>query len=141
MDRLISRDGFIREAKQLCSLVLFAGLLLVTHTAKSEEMASRLVNPNTQWQPSYHFNMNVADDLLKDVLPGEAGLDSAPHLLLFAETKKEEDWSINIQKQNTSGSGCSSLSSLLCIDSKEERTELSPQRDSLWVVLRKAFHF
>jgi hypothetical protein len=30
---------------------------------------------------------------------------------------------------------------LLCFESKQERLEIKPRRDSVWVVLRKAFPF
>jgi len=150
MSGLIFGSNIIHEAMHVGLWFLFIGLAVTAHTAQSEEgsfsfkkdiSTFSLVNPDTQWQPSYRINTNVALNRSKDASPIGAGASSTPRLLLVAEPKKEDDWSINIQKQIPSSNNCSPLSSLLCFDSKEERPDIKPLRDSFWVVWRKALHF
>jgi hypothetical protein len=150
MSSLISSSNLIQEAMQVGLWFVFVSLAVAAHTAQSEEgsfalkkdiLSIKPVSSDTHWQPSYRLNTNVALDRSKDAAPTGVGFSSTPRLLLVAEPKKEDDWSINIQKQIPSNNDCSPMSSLLCLDSKEERPDIKPQRDSFWFVLRKAFHF
>jgi hypothetical protein len=150
MSSLISTSNLIQEAMQVGLWFVFVSLAVAAHTAQSEEgsfalkkdiLSIKPVSSDTHWQPSYWLNMNVALNRSKDAAPTGVGFSSTPRLLLVAEPKKEDGWSINIQKQILSNSDCSPLSSHLCLDSKEERPDIKPQRDSFWFVLRKAFHF
>jgi hypothetical protein len=150
MSSLISSSNLIQEAMQIDLWFVFVGLAVAAHTAQSEEgsfaikeetLLIKPVSSDTHWLPSYQLNTNVALNRSKDAVPTGAGFSSTPRLLLVAEPKKEDGWSINIQKQIPSNSDCSPLLSHPCFDSKEERPDIKPQRESFWFVLRKAFHF
>jgi hypothetical protein len=129
---------------------VFVGLAVSAHTAQSEEgsfalkkdiLSIKPVSSDTHWLPSYRLNTSVALNRSKDAAPTGAGFSSTPRLHLVAEPKKEDGWSINIQKQIPSNSDCSALSSHPCFDSNEERPDIKPHRESFWFVLRKVFHF
>lgn len=143
MSSLIPGSYFIQDVMQICAWIAFFGLAVAAHTAQSEEgsfaiekdtSTTKPASSDTHWQPSYRLGTDAA--------PSRDGVSSAPRLFLFAEPKKEDGWSINIQKQTPSSStDCSPLSSLPCLESKDERSDIKPQQDSFWFVLRKAFHF
>jgi hypothetical protein len=150
MSSLIPGSCFMQEAMHICFGVIFVVLAFAAHTAQSKEglfapktdlLTIKLVNTDIKWQPSYRLNTNVALNPSEDSIPSRLGFSFTPRMFLIAEPKKEADWSINIRKQIPSGSDCSTLSSLICFDSKEERPEIKPQRDSFWVVWRKALPF
>ena len=151
MSSLIPGSYFIQDVMQICAWIAFFGLAVAAHTAQSEEgsfaiekdtSTTKPANSDTHWQPAYRLDTNVALKRPKDAVPSGDGFSSAPRLFLFAEPKKEDGWSINIQKQTPSSStDCSPLSSLLCLESKDERPDIKHQQDSFWFVLRKAFHF
>ena len=150
MSSLIPNSCFTQEVMHVCLGVVFVGLAIAAHTAQSEEgsfahnpdiLTTKLVSSDTDWQPSYRLNTNVALNRSEDSAPTGLGFSGTPRLFLVTEPKKEADWSINVQKQIPSGSNCSPLSPILCFDSKEERPEIKPRRDSFWVVWRKALPF
>ena len=148
MFSLTSTSNLKQEAMKVCLWFVFVSLAVAAHTAQSEEGSFalkkdtiKLVSSDSSWQPSYQLNTSVALNRSKDATPTGVKFSSTPRLLLVAEPKKEDDWSINIQKQIPSNNDCSTLSSLLCIDSKQERADIKTQRNSFWFVLRKAFHF
>jgi len=150
MSSLISGSNLIHEAMHVGLWFVFFGLAVAAHTAQSEEgslavkkdiSSIKRVSSDTHWQPSYWLNTNVALNRSKNVAPTGVGFSSTPRLFLVAEPKKEDDWSINIQKQIPSNSDCSPSSSHLCFDSKEEQPDIKPQRESFWLVWRKKFHF
>jgi hypothetical protein len=151
MPTLIPSSYFVHDAMQICLWFVFLGLAVATHTAQSDEgefamekntATNQFAGPDTNWQPSYRLNTaNVMLNRSKDAAPSGTGFSSTPRLSLLAEPKKEDDWSVNIQKQIPTSSNCSSLSSLMCLDSKDEGPDNKPQQDSFWFVLRKAFHF
>lgn len=150
MSSLISSSNLVQETMQVGLWFVFVSLAVAAHTAQSEEgsfvlkrdiLLIKPVSSNTYWLPSYQLNTTVALNRSKDAEPTGAGFSSTPRLLLVTEPKKEDGWSINIQKKIPSSSDCSALSSHLCLDSKEERPDIKPQRESFWFVLRKAFHF
>jgi hypothetical protein len=142
---------FIQEAMQVCVWFVFVVLAIAAHTAQSEEAAfpptkniltTKPVNPDIDWQPSYRLNTHVVLKSSEQTVPTGLGFSRTPQTFLAAEPKKEDEWSLNIQKQMPSGKDCSTSASLLCFDSKEERpADIKPLRDSFWVVWRKAFHF
>jgi hypothetical protein len=149
MSSLIHGSYFIQMAMHVCLGFVFVGLAVTANSAKSEEssFASKpdiskiqIVKPEADWMPSYRLNTNIALNHLDNPVPAGLGF-STPSLFRLAESRKEADWSINIQKQIHYGSNCSPLSSLLCFDSKEERPDIKPLRDSLWIVWRKVFPF
>lgn len=150
MSSLIPDSYFIHDALQICVWFVFFGLAVAAHTAQPEEgsfaikketLTTKLISPDTYLQPSYRLNTNVALNRAKDAVPIGAGFSITPRLPIFTEPKKEDDWSINIQKQISSSSDCSALSSPQCLDSKDEGPYIKHQQDSFWFVLRKAFHF
>jgi hypothetical protein len=151
MSSLIPGSCFIQEAMHLCFGFVFVGLALAAHTAHSEEgsfapnpdiLTIQLVRSDADWLLPYRLNTNVALTRSGDSAPAGSGFSNTPRLFLVAEPKKEAVWSTNARRQITSDSGCSSLSPLLlCFESKQERLEIKPRRDSVWVVLRKAFPF
>lgn len=151
MSTLIPGSYFVQDAMQICVWLVFLGLAVAAHTAQSEEgefaiekdtVTNQFASPETHWQPSYRLNTaNVTLNRSKDAVPSGTGFSSTPRLSLLAEPKKEDDWSVNIQKQIPTSSNCTSLSSLMCLDSKDEGPDNKPKQDSFWFVLRKAFHF
>lgn len=150
MSSLIFSSNLMHETMQIGLWFVFVSLAVAAHTAQSKEGSFALkeqillikpVSSDTHWLPSYQLNTNVALNRSKDATPTGVGFSSTPRLLLVAEPKKEDGWSINVQKQIPSNSDCSPLSSHPCFDSKEERPDIKPHRDSFWFVLRKAFHF
>ena len=150
MSSLIPGSYFIHDALQVCVWFAFFGLVVAAHTAQCEEnslainketLTAKPGSPSIYRQPSYRLDKDIALNHPRDALSTGTGFSSTPQLLNFAEPKKEDSWSINIQKETPSSGDCSSSSSLLCQDSKDERPDIKPQRDSFWLVLRKAFHF
>jgi hypothetical protein len=150
MSSLIHGSYFIQEAMHVCLGFVFVGLAVAANTAQSEESSftskpdiSKIQLPSSEadWLPSYRLATNIVFSRLENPVPTQLGFNSTPRLFLVPETKKEDDWSINIQKQIPYSSNCSPLSSLLCFDSKEERPDIKPLRDSLWIVWRKVFPF
>jgi hypothetical protein len=151
MSSLIPGPYFLHDALQICVWFAFFGLAVAAHTAHCEEgslvinkqaMTAKPANRAIYWQPSYRLDKDIALDRSRGALSTGTGFSNAPPLLNFTEPKKVDDWSINIEKQTpSSGGDCSPSTSLLCQDSKEERPDIKPQRDSFWLVFRKAFHF
>lgn len=150
MSSLIHGSYFIQMAMHVCLGFVFVGLAVAANSAKSEESSFaskpdiskiRLISSETDWPPSYWLDTNAAPSRLENPVTPSLGFNSTPRMFLVTEPKKEGDWSINIQKQIPYGNNCSPLSSLLCFDSKEERPDIKPLRDSLWVVWRKVFPF
>lgn len=150
MSRLISRSRFIQEAMRAGLRLLLVSLAVAAHTAQSEEgsfalrkdiVSIKSVSSDPYRLPSYRLNANVGPNRSKDAAPTGAGFSSAPRLLLVAEPQKEDDWSINIQKQIPTSSDCSHLSSHPCFDPNDEGPDNKPRHDSFWLVLRKTFHF
>jgi len=150
MSRLISGSNLVQEVMQAGLWFVFVSLSVAANTAQSEEgsfalkkeiLSIKSASSDTHWPPSYRLNMNVGLDRSKDAASTGAGFSSTPRFLLVAEPKKEDDWSINIQKQIPSSNDCSTLSSHPCFDSKNEGPDNKPRLDSFWLVLRKTFHF
>lgn len=150
MSRLISSSNLIQEVMQAGLWFVFVSLAVAAHTAQSEEgsfvlkkeiLSIKSASSDTHWLPSYRLNTNVGLNRSKDAAPTGVGFSSTPRLLVVAEPKKEDDWSINIQKQIPSNNDCSPLSSHPCFDSKDEGSDNKPQLNSFWLVLRKTFHF
>lgn len=150
MSRLISGSKLIHEVMQAGLWFVLVSLAVAAHTAQAEEgsfalrkdiVSIKSVGSEAHWLPSYRLNANVGLNRSKDAAPTGAGFSSAPRLLLVAEPKKEDDWSLNIQKQIPSGNDCSHLSSHPCFDSNDEGPDNKPRHDSFWLVLRKTFHF
>lgn len=150
MSSLIPGSYFIHDALQICVCFAFFGLVVAAHTAQcgedslrfnKETLTAKPASPGIYWQPSYRLDKDIAFNRPKNSLSTGAGFSNTPQLLNFTEPKNEDNWSINIQKQTPSSGECSPSSSLLCQNSKDERPDTKPQRDSFWLVLRKAFHF
>jgi hypothetical protein len=150
MSSLIPGSCLIHDALQICAWFAFFGLAVAAHTAQCEEnslafnketLTAKPGSPSIYRQPSYRLDKDIAFNRPKNSLSTGTEFSNTHQLLNFTEPKKEDDWSINIQKQTPSSGNCSPSSSLLCQDSKEEQPDIKPLRDSFWLVLRKAFHF
>jgi hypothetical protein len=150
MSSLTHSSDLIQVAQQICFWFAVLGLAVSAHTAQSEEVSFaieknnstiKLVSSDTYWKPSYQINPNITPNRSKDLLPSVTKSSNSFKLLRYADTNKEDDWSLNIQMQGPTSGNCSPSSSLACLDSKDERPDIKPQHESYWLVLRKAFHF
>lgn len=149
MSRLISSSNLIQVVLQLGLWFAFISLGVTANTAQSKEgsftlkkhkLSTKFISSGTHGLPSYRLNTHAVLNSSKDAIPTGVALSSAPRSLPVPEPKND-DWSINIQKQLPSNNDCSHLSSLLCFDSKDEGPYNKLQHDSYWLVLRKTFHF
>jgi hypothetical protein len=150
MTSLIPNPHFIQDATHICMWFLLIGFAIATHTAQAEEgkfatekntLTNRVMSSDIRRPLPYQSNTNIALNGQNNALLAGAGSGGTPRLSFFNEPEEEDSWSVNIQKQAPSSSKCSP-SSLTCFDSNDDRTsEIKPQQDSFWFVLRKAFHF
>jgi hypothetical protein len=150
MTSLIFNSNLTQSRVRTGIWILFVSLAVASPAAQSAEGSFALkketpsiksVNSYPRWQPYYRLNTNLALNRSKDTASTGAGFSNSPRLFLNAEPKAEDNWSINIQKQNPSSNDCLKLPTSLCLGSTEEQPEIKTQRDSFWLVLRKAFHF
>lgn len=135
----------------ICLGFVFVGLAVAAHAAQSEEgsfapnldiLTTQLVRSDADWLLPYRLNTNVALTRSEDSAPAGSGFSNTPRSFLVTKPKEEAIWLTNARRQITSDSDCSSLSPLqLCFESKEERLEIKPRPDSVWVVWRKAFPY
>jgi hypothetical protein len=149
MSRLIFSTDLMHGAMQVGLWFVVFSLAVTAHTAQSKEgsfalkkrmLSTKFLSSGTHGLPSYLINTHAVLNSPKDAVPTGVGFGSTPRLLPVAEPKND-DWSINIQKQLPSNNDCSHLSSLLCFNSKDEGPYNKLQHDSYWLVLRKTFHF
>jgi len=150
MSSLTHSSDIVQFAQHICAWIVILGLAFSAQTAQSEEgsftvkkniSAPKIVSLETYWQPSYQLSQNVAPNHSIATPPTDAEFSNSPRLLHFSEPQQKDDWSINIQKQTPSSGDCAPLSSLLCLDSKDEQPDINAQQESFWFVFRKAFHF
>lgn len=144
MSGLIS--GFIQTTLlRMCFGLVFVGLAVAAHTAWSEEssfapdldiLTIQPVRANGDLLP-YRFNASITLARLADVAGSELG--NTPRLHIVAAPQKEIIWSTNSRWQVTPDSDRVSLSPVLRFESKGERVEIKPRRNSIWVGWRKAF--
>ena len=148
MSRLISSSNLIQETMQVALWFVFFSLVVTANTAQSKEgsfarkkhISTKHVSSGTHWLPSYRLNTHAVLNSATYAVPTGVAFSSAPRMLPVAEPKND-DWSINIQKQFPTNNDCSHLTSLPCFDSKDEGLYNKLQHDSYWLVLRKTFHF
>lgn len=150
MSSLTHGSDLTQVAQQICIWIAVLGLAVSANTAQSEEgsfavekniSTTKLVSSDTYWKLPYQINPTIAPNHSRDSTPSVAKSSNSFKLIQYADSKKEDDWSINIQMQGPTNGNCSPSSSLACLDSKDERPDIKPQHDSYWLVLRKAFHF
>ncbi|HTN93329.1 MAG TPA: hypothetical protein VMJ33_01985 [Gallionella sp.] len=151
MSNLIPGSYNIQDTMQICVWIFFIILAVMAQTAHSEEgaiangkfaLTPKLINPGINQQSPYRFNTNLAFNHPNEAVNSEPAFNRSPRSLNFTEPNKEDDWSINIQKQAPSSSDCSATSTLPCFDSKDDQLkDAKPQQESYWLVLRKVFHF
>jgi hypothetical protein len=150
MSSLTHGSDLLQVAQQFCFWFVVVGLAVSAHTAQSEEVSFaidknnstiKLVSSDTYWKSPYQVNPNITPNPSRDSLPSLTNASNSFKLLRYADTKKEEEWSLNIQMQGPADGNCSPSTSLACLDSKDERPDIKPQHESYWLVLRKAFHF
>ncbi len=151
MSNLIPGSYNIQDAMQICVWIFLIILAVTAQTAHSEEgavangkyaLTPKLINPGINQQFPYRFNTNLAFNHPNETVNSEPAFNRSPRLLNFTEPNKEDNWSINIQKQAPSSSDCSTSSTLTCLDSKDNQLkDAKPQQESYWLVLRKVFHF
>lgn len=148
MSGLISGSGFIQTTLlRMCFGLVFVGLAVATHTAWSEEspfapdldvLTIQPVRAKGDLLP-YRFNTSITLTHPTDITPAGSGFGNTPRLHIVVEPKKEVAWSVNSHWQVTQGSDRISLSPVLRFESKDERIEVKPRRNSIWVGWRKAF--
>ncbi len=150
MSGLIPGSYLLHDAMQICLWYVVVGLAVAAHTAHAKEdsfvpkkhaLKIELVSADTEWQPSYRLDSDVALFYPVDPVPAGLGFISKARPFLVDEPKKEDQWSINLQRQIPSGTDCTRMSSLVCFDSQDQQTVVKPLRDSFWVIWRKALHF
>ena len=148
MSGLISTSNLTQEAVQVALWFVFFGLMVTANTAQSKEgsvarkkhISTTHVSSGTHWLPSYRVDTHALPNSAKRAVPNGVAFSSAPRLLPVDEPKND-DWSINIQKQFPSNNDCSQLSPRLCFDSKDEGPYNKLQHESYSLVLRKTFRF
>jgi hypothetical protein len=149
MSRLIFSSNLIQEVIQPGIWLVCFSLAVTALTAHSKEGSfavkkhkptANFAGSSAHWLPSNRLNTQFWPNSSKRTVPLEGTLGGAPRQLLVAEPKND-DWSINIQKQFPSNNDCSHMLSPLCFDSKDEGPYNKFQHDSYWLVLRKTFHF
>lgn len=150
MSSLTHGSDLTQVAQQICIWIAVLGLAVSANTAQSEEgsfavekniSTTKLVSSDTYWNTPFQINPNIAPSRSSDSIPSVAKSRNSLKLLRFADTNKEDNWSLNVQMQGPASGDCSPSSSLVCLDSKDERPDIKPQHESYWLVLRKAFHF
>lgn len=145
----ISSSCFIQVVMlRICFWFVFAGFTVAAHTARSEEgsfapdldvLTIQLVRSDADWLLPYRLNTNVALIRSEEISSVGSEFSNTPRLHLVAEQKNL--WSTSARWQIISNSDHTSLSPLLRFESKEERLEIKPQRNSIYVVWRKALPF
>lgn len=148
---LISGLGFI-QSTMFCMrfCLVFVGLLVAAHAARSEEDFSvsdldilkiQVERSDADWLIPYRIDANVMFTRSKDA--GSAGSDfsSEPQIYVVAEPKPETAWATKSHWEITHGSGNTSLSPLLRFESKGVRIEIKPRLHSIWFIWRKAVNF
>lgn len=149
MSNFISGSGFIQAAMlRICVGLIFVGLAVAAHTAQSEEspfapdldiLTIQPVRANNDRLLPYQFNASITLTRSEDIVPAGSGFGNTPRLHIIAEPKKEAIWSVNSRWQVTPDSDRISLSPVLRFESKGERLEIKPRRNSIWVGWRKTF--
>ena len=139
------------DAVQICLWLLFFGLAVAINTAHADEatfaaeknaLTTKHISSDIRRQLPYRFNSSIALNSPYNALSSGKEFNRTPRLSFFSEPQKEDGWSVNIQKEAPSSSNCSPLSFLKCFDSNDDRADDgTPQKESFWLVLRKAFHF
>src|SRR5450759_2697686 len=150
MSSLIPGSCFIQKAIYLCFGFVFVGGV-AAHTAQSKEgsfaptpdiLTTQLVRSDADGLLPNRINTNVALTRSKDSSLSGPRFSNTPQMLIVAEPKNEAVWLTNARRQITSERDCSSLHPLrLCFESKEERLEIKPRHDSVWILWRKALPF
>lgn len=130
--------------------LVLVGLAVVVQTAKSEEgyfapdldiLSIQTVRSDDGWLFPYRFNTSGVLALSEKTAHVGSGFGNTPQLHLVVEPKREALWPTDTRWRIASDSDHDrvSLSPLLRFESKGERIEIKPRRNSIWVVWRKAF--
>lgn len=140
---------FIRAITlRMCFGLVFAGLAVAAHTAQSREGSFAPDLAILTIQPAHsiadrslpdRLNTSVALTRSADTEPIDPGFGNTPRSHLVAKPKQETVWPANARWQIAPGSDGASFSPLLRLESKGERIDIKPRRNSIWVVWRKAF--
>lgn len=149
MSNFVSGSGFIQAAMlRICFGLVFVVLAVAAHTAQSEEspfapdldiLTVQPVRANGDRLFPYRFNASITLTRSEDAAPAGSGSDNTPRLHIVAAPQKEVVWSTNSRWQVTPDSDRISLSPVLRFESKGERLEIKPRRNSIWVGWRKTF--
>ena len=150
MSSLVLGYHHTHDAVQIFIWLLFFGFAIAVHTAHADEttfatekntLTTKHISSDIRRQLPYRFNSSLALNNPYNALSSGKEINSKPQLSFFTEPQ-EDGWSVNIQKEAPTSSNCSPLSFLKCFNSNDERADDgTPQRESFWFVLRKAFHF
>ena len=151
MSNFISGSRLIQAAMlRMCFGLMFVGMAVAAHTAQSEEgsfardLDILTIQPGysgADWLFPYQIKTDIVLARAESTAPVRSGLSSTLRLGLVAEPKKETVWPTNARWQITPDSNRASLSPLLRFGSQEGLLEITPRRNSVWAVWRKALHF
>lgn len=149
MSNFISDSRFIQAAMfRMCFGLVFAGMAVAAHTAQSAEgsfardldiLSIQRVPSGTDWLFPYQVRADIVLARPENIAPVRSGFSNTLRLGLVAEPKEETAWSTNARWQIAPGSDRTSLSPILHLESKGDRLEIKPRRNSISVVWRKAF--
>ena len=150
MPDLISGYDFIRAVLiRLHAGFVFAGLACAAYAVQAEDslfsprldlLAVQSTQTGTGWLPPYRLSAGIMLTNPANAAPAGLTGNSASQLFTAAKPEKEAFWTTNSRWQTISGSDRASLAPLLRVESQEERIEIIPRRNSVWMVWRKAFH-
>lgn len=150
MSNFISDSRFIQAAVfRMCFGLMFVGMAVAAHTARSEEgffardldiLTIQRAPSGADWLFPYQVRTDIVLARSGNIVPVGYGFSNALRLGLVAEPKEETAWSTNARWQIAPSSDRTSLSPILHLESKGDRLEIKPRRNSISVVWRKAFH-
>lgn len=148
MSNFISGTRFIQAAMlRMCLGAIFVGLAVAAHKAQSEEgsftrdvdiLTIRPVYSGAELLLPHRLDMNIALARSEDTVAGSVSSNTL-RLRLIAEPKEKAGWPTNARWKITPDGERTSLLPVFRFESKGERIEIKPRRQSIWVVWRKTF--
>lgn len=127
---------------------VFAGLVVASHTAQSEEdffapvmevTTIQSAISNTGAQHAYRLSTGIALTRSEIVTPFGSEFGNPAGRSDVIDPQKNTAWTANPTWQLSPGGGSAFLSSLLRFESKTDRIEIKPKRHSISFTWRKSF--